>query len=83
MIRIRGKQGPNRLVTGQNYKAYELDSFVSTTDVVLMSTNENQLFTEPEREYKVTHEFEGFFEHSSEDGEKYFRKKKAYVVEKA
>ncbi|AXF55614.1 hypothetical protein [Salicibibacter kimchii] len=77
------KTGRNTLKSGEHYKAHELDSFVSTTDVVLLSTNANQLFTEPEREYKVSHEFEGFFEHSSEDGEKYFRKKKAYIVEKA
>lgn len=72
----------SELVQGENYSAQELDSFVSTTDAVLLSTNENQLFTEPEREYKVTGEFAGFFEHSSEDGEKYFRNKKAYIVEK-
>ncbi|MBB6450908.1 hypothetical protein HNR44_002898 [Geomicrobium halophilum] len=77
------KPGLNTLKIGEHYKAHELDSFVSTTDAVVLSTNANQLFTEPEREYKVTHEFEGFFEHSSEDGEKYFREKKAYVVEKA
>lgn len=70
------------LETGQNYTAKELDSFVSTTDVLVLSNNENQLFTEPDREYKVTAEFNGFFEHSSEDGEKYYREKKAYVVEK-
>ncbi|MBN9655446.1 hypothetical protein GLV98_06190 [Halobacillus litoralis] len=67
---------------GKNYKAKELDSFVSTTDVLVLSNNDSQLFTEPEREYKVVDAFEGFFEHSSEDGEKYFREKKAYVVEK-
>ncbi|WP_101843139.1 hypothetical protein [Halobacillus sp. Marseille-P3879] len=68
---------------GKNYSAKELDSFVSTTDVVLLANNESQLFTDPDREYKVTDVFEGFFEHSSENGEKYFREKKAYVVEKA
>ncbi|MCA1024053.1 hypothetical protein GLW04_14340 [Halobacillus litoralis] len=67
---------------GKNYKAKELDSFVSTTDVVVLSNNESQLFTEPEREYKVVDTFEGFFEHSSDDGEKYFRNKKTYIVEK-
>ncbi|UOQ46001.1 hypothetical protein MUN89_08815 [Halobacillus salinarum] len=67
---------------GKNYSAKELDSFVSTTDVVLLSNNDSHLFTEPEREYKVTQSFDGFFEHSSEDGEKYFREKKAIVVEK-
>nr|WP_242520350.1 hypothetical protein [Halobacillus kuroshimensis] len=67
---------------GKNYKAKELDSFVSTTDVVVLSNNESQLFTEPEREYKVVDAFEGFFEHSSNDGEKYFRNKKTYIVEK-
>ncbi|WP_226580322.1 hypothetical protein [Halobacillus litoralis] len=67
---------------GKNYKAKELDSFVSTSDVVVLSNNEAQLFTDPEREYKVVDSFEGFFEHSSEDGEKYFREKKAYIVEK-
>ncbi|MFC0523809.1 hypothetical protein ACFFGV_09600 [Pontibacillus salicampi] len=73
----------NTLKPGEHYTAQELDSFVSTTDVVLLSSNENQLFTEPDREYKVTMELDGFFEHSSEDGEKYFRDKKTYVVEKA
>lgn len=67
---------------GQNYKAKELDSFVSTTDVVVLSNNDAQLFTDPEREYKVVDTFEGFFEHSPEDGEKYFREKKTYIVEK-
>ncbi|TGB02245.1 hypothetical protein [Halobacillus salinus] len=67
---------------GQNYKAKELDSFVSTSEVVLMSNNENQLFTEPEREYKVVNEFNGFFEHDDHEGEKYFREKKVYIVEK-
>ncbi|MGP4061365.1 hypothetical protein [Halobacillus sp. H74] len=67
---------------GKNYKAKELDSFVSTTDVVVLSNNEEQLFTDPDREYKVVNAFAGFFEHSSEDGEKYYREKKAYVVEK-
>ncbi|ARI76643.1 hypothetical protein [Halobacillus mangrovi] len=67
---------------GQNYKAKELDSFVSTTDVVVLSNNESQLFTDPEREYKIVDSFAGFFEHSSEDGEKYYREKQAYIVEK-
>ena len=67
---------------GENYTAKELDSFVSTTDVILLSTNGSQLFTEPEREYKVTMQLDGFFEHSSQDGEKYYRDKKAYIVEK-
>lgn len=68
---------------GKNYKAKELDSFVSTTDVIVLSNNESQLFTDPEREYKVVDSFEGFFEHSSDNGEKYFREKKAYIIEKA
>jgi len=76
------KSGLNALNQGENYKAKDIDSFVNTTDAVILSTNANQLFTDPEREYKVTQEFEGFFEHSAEDGEKYFREKKAYVVEK-
>lgn len=76
------RKSPQSLEVGSNYPADVLDSFVTTSEVVLLSTNENQLFTEPDREYKVTHEFEGFFEHSEEDGEKYYRKKKAYVVEK-
>ncbi|WP_082233454.1 hypothetical protein [Halobacillus massiliensis] len=73
----------NTLEVGKNYSAKELDSFVSTTDVVLLANNESQLFTDPEREYKVKDQFEGFFEHSSENGEKYFREKRAYVLEKA
>ncbi|SES36401.1 hypothetical protein [Salipaludibacillus aurantiacus] len=77
------KPGLNTLKPGQHYLAKDLDSFISSTDAVLLSSNDNQLFTEPEREYKVVHEFTGFFEHSMEDGEKYFREKKAYVVEKA
>ncbi|WP_181349576.1 hypothetical protein [Thalassobacillus sp. CUG 92003] len=72
----------NTLKPEENYTAQELDSFVSTTDVVLLSNNGSQLFTEPDRQYKVTHEFEGFFEHYEEDGEKYYREKKAYLVEK-
>ncbi|MCA0971712.1 hypothetical protein LCM20_13985 [Halobacillus litoralis] len=70
------------LEVGKNYQAKELDSFVSTTDVVLVSNNENQLFNEPEREYKVLDAYEGFFEHNDDDGEKYFREKKVYRVEK-
>ena len=61
--------------TGKNYKAKELDSFVSTTDVVILSNNESQLFTDPEGEYNVLYSFEGFFEHSSSDGEMYFSQK--------
>ncbi|WP_077625293.1 hypothetical protein [Sediminibacillus massiliensis] len=72
----------NDLKVGQNYSAQELDSFVSTTDVVVISNNGSQLFTDPHREYKVTEQFDGFFEHSSENGEKYFREKTAYLVEK-
>ncbi|WP_028783650.1 hypothetical protein [Thalassobacillus devorans] len=74
--------GFNTLKPGNNYSAQELDSFVSTKDVLLLSNNGSHLFTEPDREYKVIQEFEGFFEHSSQDGEKYYREKKAYVVEK-
>ncbi|MFC4736354.1 hypothetical protein ACFO4L_07125 [Bacillus daqingensis] len=72
----------NQLEIGQNYTAKELDSFVSTTDVVVLSSNEEQLFTDPEREYKVAGSYNGFFEHSSDNGEKYFREKRAYIVEK-
>ncbi|MCP3031327.1 hypothetical protein LF817_08190 [Halobacillus sp. A1] len=72
----------SNIEVGKNYLAKELDSFVSTTDVVVLSNNESQLFTDPERQYKVTGAFDGFFEHSSNDGEKYFREKKAYIVEK-
>ncbi|SDK06274.1 hypothetical protein [Sediminibacillus albus] len=72
----------NDLTVGENYSAQALDSFVSTTDVVLVSTNEEQLFTDPDREYKVTQQLSGFFEHSSENGEKYFRNKTTYLVEK-
>ncbi|MBM7551308.1 hypothetical protein [Thalassobacillus pellis] len=76
------KSGFNTLKPGSNYSAQELDSFVSTKNVLLLSNNGSQLFTEPAREYKVINEFEGFFEHSEQDGEKHFRDKKAYVVEK-
>ncbi|PRO66584.1 hypothetical protein [Alkalicoccus urumqiensis] len=72
----------NQLETGKNYTAKELDSFVSTTDVVLLSSNEEQLFTDPDREYRVTGSYNGFFEHSSDNGEKYYRTKRAYIVEK-
>ncbi|WP_273853581.1 hypothetical protein [Guptibacillus spartinae] len=72
----------NTLKPGEHYKAKELDSFVSTTDIVLLASNASQLFSDPEREYKVVHEVEGFFEHSADDGDKYFRNKRAYVVEK-
>lgn len=72
----------NALEIGKNYSAKELDSFVSTTDVVVLSSNEEQLFTDPEREYRVEGSYNGFFEHSSDNGEKYFRKKRAYLVEK-
>lgn len=72
----------NELEIGKNYLAKELDSFVSTTDVVILSSNEEQLFTDPDREYRVAGSYKGFFEHSSEDGEKYYREKRAYVVEK-
>lgn len=72
----------NNLEIGENYTAQELDSFVSTTDVILLSSNDSQLFTDAEREYKVTDAFDGYFEHSSENGEKYFKEKKAYIVKK-
>lgn len=72
----------NELEIGKNYTAQELDSFVSTTDVVILSSNEEQLFTDPAREYNVTGSYNGFFEHSSEDGEKYYRKKRAYLIDK-
>ncbi|WP_226657644.1 hypothetical protein [Pseudalkalibacillus hwajinpoensis] len=72
----------NTLKPGEHYKAKELDSFVSTTDIVLLASNASQLFSDPEREYKVIHEVDGFFEHSAKDGEKYFRDKRAYVIEK-
>jgi hypothetical protein len=77
------KPGLTSLKTGQNYKASDLDSFITTTDAVLLSPNGSQLFTEPDREYKVTHEFQGFFEHSQETAEKHYHEKKVYVVEKA
>lgn len=73
----------NKIEVGKNYQAKVLDHFVSKRDVILLSNNESQLFTDPEREYKVLDKFDGFFEHSSEEGEKYFRDKTAYVVEKA
>ena len=72
----------DKLDIGENYTARELDSFVSTSDVVVVPSNGSQLFTEPEREYKATRKFEGFFEHSSENGEKYYREKTVYLVEK-
>ncbi|WP_026569518.1 MULTISPECIES: hypothetical protein [Sediminibacillus] len=72
----------NDLRVGENYSASELDSFVSSSDVVIISSNDSQLFSDPEREYKVVHQFNGFFEHSSENGEKYFRDKPAFLVEK-
>jgi hypothetical protein len=72
----------NTLKPGENYSAKELDSFVSTTDVILVATNTAELFSDPDREYKVTMELDGFFEHSSSNGEKKFRNKRAYVVEK-
>jgi hypothetical protein len=77
------KPGLNTLKPGQNYKAQDLDSFVTSTDAVLLSTNESHLFSDPEQEFNVTHEFKGFFEHSTDDGEKHYREKKAYVIEKA
>ncbi len=39
-------------------------------------------FSDPEREFKVTQSFDGFFEHASDNGEKEYRPKKAYVLEK-
>jgi hypothetical protein len=77
------KPGLTTLKIGQNYTASDLDSFISTTEALLLSTNGNQLFTEPDREYKVIHEFDGFFEHSQETAEKHYHEKKAYVVEKS
>lgn len=74
--------GINQLEVGTHYKAADIDQFISTSDAVVLSSNENQLFANPDREFKVTQNFSGFFEHSSEDGEKYFREKQAYVIEK-
>ncbi|WP_347549948.1 hypothetical protein ABFG93_21085 [Pseudalkalibacillus hwajinpoensis] len=72
----------NTLKPGEHYTAKEIDSFVSTTNVVLLSSNASQLFSDPDREYKVVHEVEGFFEHSSDDGKKIFRDKRTHFVEK-
>ncbi|WP_088036287.1 hypothetical protein [Evansella clarkii] len=76
------KPGLTSLKPGEHYTASELDSFISTTEAVLLSTNGRQLFTESDREYKVTQEFDGFFEHSQESAEKQYYEKKVYLVEK-
>lgn len=70
------------LHVGVHYKATDLDQFVNKKEVVLLSSNENHLFSDPEREFKVIQSFNGFFEHSSDNGEKEYRSKKAYVLEK-
>ncbi|MBM0066883.1 hypothetical protein [Alkalicoccobacillus gibsonii] len=70
------------LEVGNHYKAADIDQFLSTSDVVILSSNESDVFSHPEREYKVVQMFEGLFEHSSNDGEKYYRTKPAYVLDK-
>ncbi|TSB45946.1 hypothetical protein [Alkalicoccobacillus porphyridii] len=74
--------GIKELEVGTHYVAADIDQFISKTDAIVLSSNENQLFSHPDREFKVTNTFEGFFEHSSDDGEKYYRSKQAYVIEK-
>ncbi|MCM2677538.1 hypothetical protein [Alkalicoccobacillus plakortidis] len=72
----------NELEVGVNYKAAEIDQFISKSDAVILSSNENQLFANPERQFRIVQAFEGYFEHSAEDGEKYYRTKNAYVIDK-
>ncbi|MTH55692.1 hypothetical protein GKZ89_20050 [Bacillus mangrovi] len=69
------------LKTNQHYTAEELDRYVSENDVILLSSNSGELFTDYNREYKVLMELEGYFEQSG--NEKAFREKRAYVLEKA
>ncbi|MDZ5782727.1 hypothetical protein [Marinococcus luteus] len=77
-----GSQSVSELTAGTNYKASEIDSFVENNHVTVISNNENQLFTEPDREYKVVYKFGGYFDHSEELGGKRFVEKPTYVVEK-
>lgn len=78
-----GSQAGQSLKIGANYTAKELDSFVENTHVTLIATNENYLFSDPKRQYKVIHEVQGYFDHSKEIGGKKYIEKKAYIVEKA
>lgn len=66
----------NTLEQGNHYTAQELEGFLNTSDAVILSSNEEALFTDSEREYKVTHQFKGCFEGGS------YQEKRTYVVEK-
>ncbi|MFC3419630.1 hypothetical protein ACFOLA_09100 [Salinicoccus hispanicus] len=72
----------HNLELDSHYTAQELEGFISTTDAMILSSNEDELFADYEREYKVTHQFKGYFEQTSEDGKKYYTEKRSYVVEK-
>ncbi|MCG1008786.1 hypothetical protein J4760_01830 [Salinicoccus sp. ID82-1] len=72
----------NNLELGSHYTAQELEGFISTTDATILSSNEDELFTDSEREYKVTHQFKGCFEQAAEDGGKRYKAQRTYVVEK-
>ncbi|MGD6818102.1 hypothetical protein [Metabacillus sp. 84] len=67
---------------GQNYTARSLETYLSENDAVLVSSNNSSLFKDPDREYKVVKEMEGFFEHKENEGSSGFTEKRTYYVEK-
>ncbi|MBM7580465.1 hypothetical protein [Jeotgalibacillus terrae] len=65
------------LEPGRNYSGEELKDIVSKEDILLLSSNEDQLFTDSSREYRVVSWYEGYHSHGAS-----YQTKRAYIVEK-
>ncbi|MDZ5710848.1 hypothetical protein [Jeotgalibacillus haloalkalitolerans] len=65
------------LEPGRNYTGEELQEMIQNEDILLLSSNEDQLFTDASREYRVVSWYEGF--HSQGPS---YQTKRAYIVEK-
>ncbi|GAB3070343.1 hypothetical protein ACFOU0_09240 [Salinicoccus sesuvii] len=64
------------LEQGSHYTAQALKDFLNTSDAAVLSSNEEELFTDLKREYKVVHQFKGCFEGGN------YQEKRTYIVEK-
>lgn len=65
------------LEPGRNYTGEELQKISESEDILLLSSNEDQLFTDASREYRVVSWYEGFYSHGAS-----YQTKRAYIVEK-
>ncbi|KIL43604.1 hypothetical protein KP77_33100 [Jeotgalibacillus alimentarius] len=65
------------LEPGRNYSGEELKDIISKEDILLLSSNEDQLFTDSSREYRVVSWYEGYHSHGPS-----YQTKRAYIVEK-